>query len=308
MQHPIYLLLFFLILLFIFLKRKETANAFSIPILDNIANSKQNRTLTTLYNYFPLLIISTLIFALSNPYFQRSYISKSYEGVDIVIALDCSRSMLATDILPNRFEVAKQTTIDFIQNRKNDRIAAVGFAGERVTISPLVKNHNHLVYALNSLDIENYGDGTAIGNALATSLLRLDNSDAKSKIIILLSDGVNNCGNISPEEASSTASIMNVKVYTIGIGSRNNIGRTDATGYDPKMLTQIAEETGGKFYEATSRKALDNIYLEIDQLERSIIYENILLSNINIGHYLLLLSLLFVAIELIIKVTTFKYI
>ncbi len=232
-----------------------------------------------------LISIGLVILALARPQSSSSEKSISTEGIDIVIALDVSTSMLAEDFKPNRIEAAKSTALQFIENRKDDRIGLVIFAGESFTQCPITIDHSVLKNLLTKIKSGDIQDGTAIGDGLATAVSRLRKSDAKSKVIILLTDGVNNMGNIAPITAAEIAKQFDVKVYTIGVGTRgkapypqqfrNWFGQT-VTQYvyvdvqiDEELLKQISNMTGGKYFRATNNKALENIYAEIDQMEKT---------------------------------------
>lgn len=234
---------------------------------------------------FRILSVGLIILALARPQSSSSEKTVSTEGIDIVITLDVSTSMLAEDFKPNRIEAAKKTALQFIENRKDDRIGLVIFAGESFTQCPITIDHSVLKNLLTKVKSGEIQDGTAIGDGLATSVSRLRNSDAKSKVIILLTDGVNNMGNIAPITAAEIAKQFDVKVYTIGVGTRgkapypqqfrNWLGQT-VTQYvyvdvqiDEELLKQIANMTGGKYFRATNNKALENIYAEIDQMEKT---------------------------------------
>lgn len=203
------------------------------------------------------------------------------EGLDIVLAMDVSTSMLAEDIRPNRVEAAKAVAKEFIQGRKNDRIGLVVFAGEAYTQCPLTLDYSILFSFLDEIHAGMIEDGTAIGMGLATAVKRLKSSEAKSKIIILLSDGQNNRGEIDPITAAQTAQAFDVKVYTIGAGTRGTalypvedpfFGKRYVpmkVDVDEELLQRIAQMTGGRYYRATDRKSLESIYREIDRLEKT---------------------------------------
>ncbi len=231
-----------------------------------------------------ILSLSFIIIALARPQSSSSEKNVSTEGIDIVISLDVSTSMLAEDFKPNRFEAAKKTALQFIENRKNDRIGLIIFAGESFTQCPITIDHSVLKNLLTNVKSGEIQDGTAIGDGLATAVARLRKTDAKSKVVILITDGVNNMGNIAPITAAEIAQQFNVKVYTIGVGTkgkapypqqfRNWLGQT-VTQYvyvdvqiDEELLKQISGKTGGKYFRATNNKALENIYAEIDQMEK----------------------------------------
>lgn len=203
-------------------------------------------------------------------------------GVDIVLALDASGSMKAEDFQPrNRLEVAKQAAIDFVDERPSDRIGLVTFAGQAVTQAPLTLDHQAVAGSIRRIEIGGLRDGTAIGTALATAVNRLRVSEARSKVVILLTDGVNNAGQIDPLTAAETAQALGVRVYTIGVGTTGEapyliddprFGRRYVrvvVRIDEEILREIAGRTGGRYFRATDPEALSQVYAAIDRLERS---------------------------------------
>lgn len=227
------------------------------------------------------LTVVLLVVALARPQTSQSNETSTTEGIDIMISFDISVSMLARDFKPNRITAAKEITRDFIQGRTNDRVGLAVFAGESYTQSPLTTDKTTLLNLLYKQEVSAVDNGTAIGNGLATAVNRLKESPAKSKVIILLTDGVNNTGQIAPLTAAEIAQVFGIKVYTIGVGTtgrapypaRDRFGRLTFTeqevNIDDEALTQIAEMTGGKYYRATDNEKLKAIYGEIDQLERT---------------------------------------
>ena len=204
------------------------------------------------------------------------------EGIDIVLAVDISSSMLARDFKPDRLTASKEVAAQFVANRQGDRIGLVVFAGESYTQSPITTDQSSLQTLLSRLRSGVVDDGTAIGNGLATAINRLRESDAKSKVVILLTDGVNNSGQIAPITAAEIAKSMGIKVYTIGVGRNGTApypifderGRivdiVEAKGeIDEKMLGEIAEKTGGEYFRATDKSSLESIYKQIDSMEKS---------------------------------------
>ncbi len=228
----------------------------------------------------------TLVCALARPQLPLSWSNVKTEGIDIVLALDISGSMLAEDFKPNRLEASKKVAMDFIRNRPNDRIGLVVYSGETFTQCPLTTDHAILLNLFKDIKYGIIEDGTAIGLGLANAVNRLKESDAKSRVVILLTDGENNKGAIPPLTASEIAKQFDVRVYTIGVG-KNGTARmpvgTDLFGrkryeqvpvkIDEKTLKQIAEKTGGKYFRATGNTSLVTIYKEIDQLEKTITQE-----------------------------------
>jgi Ca-activated chloride channel family protein len=202
------------------------------------------------------------------------------EAVDIVLAMDVSTSMLAEDIEPNRVEATKEVAKEFIKNRKVDRIGMVVFAGEAYTQCPLTSDYGILMTLLDQMHVGMIEDGTAIGMGLATAVNRLKDSEAKSKVIILLTDGRNNRGSINPPTAAQAAQAFDIRIYTIGAGKHgvamfpvnDMMGRhyiPRKVEIDETMLRKIADMTGGKYFRATDRRSLESIYREIDTMERT---------------------------------------
>jgi Ca-activated chloride channel family protein len=229
---------------------------------------------------FRLLSLSCLIIALARPQTRYDEQLVSGEGIDIVLCLDISGSMLAQDFTPNRMEAAKNVAGEFIDNRPTDRIGLVIFSGESFTMCPLTTDRAVLKAQLSAVQSGLLDDGTAIGSGLATGIDRLRSSPSKSKVIILLTDGENNGGLIDPNTAKEIAKSVGVRVYTIGMGTEGYapmpvrtpggiVMEREKVNIDEKLLTQIAKETGGKYYRAKDNEGLKNIYTEIDQLEKS---------------------------------------
>jgi Ca-activated chloride channel family protein len=229
---------------------------------------------------FRSLALVALIVALARPQTSLSWQNTTTEGIDIVIASDISGSMLAEDFKPNRLEAGKNIAIDFIKNRPNDRIGLVIFSGESFTQCPLTIDHSVLVNLFADVKNGMINDGTAIGMGLATAVNRLKDSEAKSKVVILLTDGSNNSGSIPPITAADIAKQFNVRVYTVGLGTKGfapypvqtPMGiqyQRAAVDIDEPTLTKIANITGGKYFRATNNEALANIYEQIDKLEKA---------------------------------------
>ena len=225
--------------------------------------------------------IALMIVALARPQIIEQKSRTDAEGIDIMLAMDISGSMLARDFEPDRMTAAKEVAAAFINDRIGDRIGIAAFAGEAFTQSPLTTDKNSLVTMLSRLRSGIIDDGTAIGNGLATAVNRLRESDAKSKVIILLTDGVNNSGVIGPLMAADIAADMGIKVYTIGVGSRGKapypvVDMFGNVSYQPmpveideKTLEEIASRTGGRYFRATNKEKLRLIYDEINELEKS---------------------------------------
>ena len=241
-------------------------------------------TLMPLQLLLRLAVFALLVVVLARPQTQNSWKNETMEGIDIMLAMDVSTSMLAEDLKPNRIEAAKQVASDFIIGRPNDNIGLTIFAGEAFTQCPMTTDHASLLNLLHNVrtDIAQYliEDGTAIGMGLANAVSRLKESKAKSKVVILLTDGSNNRGDLSPMTAAEIAKSFGIRVYTIGVGT-NKVAPYPmpvAGGIqyvnmpveiDTKMLSDIAAATDGDFYCATNNKELQQIYKEIDKLEKS---------------------------------------
>lgn len=224
--------------------------------------------------------IALLILALARPQSSNSWQNVTTKGIDIVVALDISTSMLAQDFQPNRLEAAKNVAVQFISGRNNDKIGLVVFAGESFTQCPLTTDHAVLVNLFRDIESNMIEDGTAIGNGLATSVARLKESNAKSRVIILLTDGENNRGEIAPVTAAELAKTYGIRVYTIGVGTIGTAPYPVPTPFgtqirdvevkiDEKTLKEIADLTGGSYFRATNNDKLVQIYKEIDKLEKS---------------------------------------
>jgi Ca-activated chloride channel family protein len=237
---------------------------------------------------FRLLALSSLIIAMARPRkVDISSQTKSTKGIDIVMAIDVSGSMLAKDLKPNRMEALKKVAENFVEGRPNDRIGIVVYASEAYTKTPVTSDKAIIQEAIQSIRYDNVlQDGTGIGMGLTTAINRLKDSKAKSKVIILLTDGVNNAGFIEPETASQIAREYGIKVYTIGIGTNGNamfpyayapnggfLFRMMPVEIDVNLLQTIARNTGGKYFRASSNSKLESIYKEINKLETTEIQE-----------------------------------
>jgi len=226
------------------------------------------------------LVIACLIIALARPQASNSWRTQNTEGIDIMMALDISSTMLAGDIKPTRLEAAKSVATEFILSRPNDNIGLVIFARESFTQCPLTTDHAVLVNLFNGVNNGMIEDGTAIGLGLANAVNRIKDGKSKSKVIILLTDGSNNSGDIAPITAAEIAKTFGIRIYTIGVGTHGviNIPVSTPMGiqyqqvqseFDAKSLENIANLTGGKYFGATDNSKLRNIYQEIDKLEKT---------------------------------------
>lgn len=270
-----------------------TRNSHSATLkMSSLQGFKQSKSLLTKLKpalfVMRILALSALIIALARPRtVDISSQTKTTKGIDIVLAIDVSSSMLAKDLKPNRMEALKEVASQFIESRPNDRIGLVLYAGESYTKVPVTSDKAVVVDGLKGIKFDNVlQDGTAIGTGLATAINRLKDSKAKSKVIILLTDGVNNSGTIEPETASDIAKEYGIKVYTIGLGSNGMamypysiapngdfIFRMMKVEIDEQLMKNIAKNTGGKYFRANSNAKLQTIYDEINKLETTEIEE-----------------------------------
>ena len=227
-----------------------------------------------------MVLIALLIVVLARPQSTNSWQNSSTEGIDIMLAMDISSSMLAQDLKPNRLEAAKDVAASFINGRQNDNIGLVVFAAESFTQCPLTTDHTVLLNLFKDIQPGIIQDGTSIGLGLANAVSRIKDSQAKSKVIILLTDGVNNAGEIAPVTASEIARTFGVRVYTIGVGTQGEAPYPFQTAFgiqyqnvpveiDEPTLKQIAATTGGQYFRATDNASLKAIYEEIDQMEKT---------------------------------------
>lgn len=269
-----------------------------------------------------IVALGFVIIALARPRnTQKSSYTDSKNGIDIIIATDVSGSMLATDFKPNRLEAIKKVAETFIKKRTNDRIGLVVYAGESYTRTPVTSDKTMLLQSLKEVQYNGLilQDGTAIGIGLGTAINRIKNSKAKSKIIILLTDGVNNVGSLDPISAAEIAKDYGIKVYTVGVGTNgmanfpvakdsngNIVFQPQKVEIDEKILQEIAAITKGKYFRATDNNKLEAIYDEIDGLEKSKIIENRLMLFDEQFRTWLLIGLFFLVLEMILSRTLFK--
>jgi Ca-activated chloride channel family protein len=261
---------------------KNNSNRSSIPVSSISANGLGSWKTSLRHIPFVcrLLCLSFIIIALAKPQTMNDAQHAEGEGIDIVLCIDVSGSMTAQDFQPNRLEAAKKVAIDFINKRLTDRIGVVIFSGESFTQCPLTTDHKVLVTAIQNIRNGLLEDGTAIGSGLGTSVDRLRESKSKTKIVVLLTDGENNGGLIDPKTAKEIAKSFGVRVYTIGVGSEGYapqpvntplgvVIQNEKVSIDEKLLTEIAVETGGKYFRARDNESLAGIYRNIDVLEKS---------------------------------------
>lgn len=266
---------------------------------------------------FRILTIGFLILALARPQTTTKSRNVNIEGIDIVMAIDVSSSMLAQDLKPDRLEAAKDVAAEFIEGRPDDRIGLVIFSGESFTQSPLTSDHSMIRNLFKDIKSGMIEDGTAIGDGMATSINRLKESEAISKVIILITDGVNNSGSIDPLSAAEIARMYGIRIYTIGVGTMGMAPYPVQTPFgiqyqnmevkiDEQGLQEVAELTGGQYFRATSNRKLKEIYEEIDQLEKSKIDVTEFTREHEEFLPLALLALLFFILELLLRNTIFR--
>ncbi len=245
---------------------------------------KGGKTVLGVIRHIPFVLrvaaLSLIVVAIARPRSSTKVEKVDTEGIDIVLAMDVSTSMLARDFTPDRISAAKDIAIEFIAQRPSDRMGIVVFAGESYTQCPLTTDRATLINLMKEISTDLIEDGTAIGNGLATAVARIKDSDAKSRVVILLTDGVNNCGEISPETAAEIAKTYGIRVYTIGVGANGEASYPVMTPWgvqmqnvkvelDEKLLSNIASMTGGKYFRATDNTKLAEIYSDINKMEKA---------------------------------------
>ena len=257
----------------------------SVQLSSTVVLQQQPKSLRVWMIHMPFALrvamIVLLSLALARPQLSNRWQSESTEGIDIMMALDISGTMLGEDLKPNRLEAAKAVATEFVLSRPNDQIGLVVFAGESFTQCPLTTDHAVLVNLFQSVKFGMIEDGTAIGLGLANAVNRMKDSPTKSKVVILLTDGSNNRGEIDPQTAAEIAKTFNIRVYAIGVGSYSDQVRvpvytpygvqysTMNSEFDETTLRNIAQMTGGEYFRATDNNSLRNIYQQIDQLEKT---------------------------------------
>lgn len=316
------LLIPFLLATYYFLFQKEKSNPvqlrYSFLNKTNIYSNWKSR-----FYYLPevlkLLSFIALIVGLSRPRIPAINESIKGKGIDIVIALDLSLSMLTQDFEPNRLETSKKLSMEFVKNRISDRIGLVVFSGESFTQCPLTVDHEILLQFISQQQAGYLADGTAIGMGLATAVNRIKDSKAKSRVVILMTDGVNNSGYVNPTEAGNLAAELGIKVYSIGIGSDEfalgpvgiNMNGEVVMNYtkseiDEEVLSSIAEKTGGKYFRAKNLNEFQNIYKAIDALEKTEIESTVLKKYEELFRTPVLIGLFLLMISFILKATIFR--
>ena len=283
--NPEYLFLLLLLLPIVGWYMYELRNSdASVQVSDTRVLAAQPKSIRIWLLHVPFVlriaVITLISIALARPQLTNKWSSQSTEGIDIMMALDISGTMLAEDLRPNRLEAAKKVASDFVIARPNDQIGLVVFAGESFTQCPLTTDHAVLVNLFKSVEYGMVEDGTAIGLGLANAVNRMKDSETKSKVIILLTDGSNNRGDIDPQTAAEIAKTYGIRVYTIGVGSygqarvpvQTPIGKQYITmdnEFDETTLRSIAETTGGQYFRAKDNTSLKAIYDQIDQMEKT---------------------------------------
>lgn len=318
---PLFLYLLILIPVLIIWKiikgrsQQAAINVSSVSGLKNISSWKN------VFHHIPfvlrILALTCIIFALARPQTKNEEQITEGEGVDIILCIDVSGSMTAQDFTPNRMEAAKRVAADFIDQRVTDRIGIVIFSGESFTQCPLTTDYAVLKTQIEQIRNGLLEDGTAIGSGLATSVDRLRTSTAKSKVVILLTDGINNGGLIDPGTAKEIAKRFKVKVYTIGVGTEGYaptpistpmgvVMQNEKVTIDEKLLTSIANETGGRYFRAKDNASLKNIYNEIDKLEKTKVQVTKYTQFAEKFYPFVFAALLFLFLEVLLRFTVFK--
>ncbi|NLL29429.1 MAG: VWA domain-containing protein [Bacteroidales bacterium] len=295
---------------------RHAVNMPSLKALSNVPKSLRER----LYHILPALRILAIIFiiiAIARPQSYSYHDDYNIEGIDIMLVNDVSGSMLARDLKPDRLVAAKKVANDFIDKRPNDRIGLVAFSGAAFTQCPLTADHAVLKRMLLQIEYGIVRDGTAIGDAVGIAVDRLRFSTSTSKVIILLTDGVNNSGFIDPLNAASIAKLYGIRLYTIGVGSKGKapypvqgpLGVTYSyvdVNLDEAMLQEMANVTGGKYFRAVDNKSLEKIYEDIDKMEKTRIKVARMSNKNDVFIFPLFAALLFLGLELLLKYTVLR--
>ncbi|WP_439130203.1 vWA domain-containing protein [Polaribacter sp.] len=316
------LILIPLLAVWYFIVRKKDAAILTVPSIKGFqVNTSLVAKLKPILYVLRLLALAAIIFALARPRnVSVSKKTKSNKGIDIVMAIDVSASMLARDLKPNRLEALKKVAVTFVNKRPNDRIGIVVYAGESFTQTPITSDKSIVKRTIEGLQWGQLEGGTAIGMGLGSGVNRLKESKAKSKVIILLTDGVNNSGNIDPRTATELAKELGIKVYTIGIGTNGMADfpwakdprtgqlqfRKQQVEIDEALLKEIASETNGKYFRATNNDKLAKIYDEIDKLEKTKIEEFKYYNYQEMYRDLVFLALGLLLLEFLLRNTVFK--
>lgn len=261
-------------------KQRNSYPSIGVSTLSPFAKIRPSRRAWLRHVVFALQLaaIACVIVALARPQTHDHFRTSRIQGTDIVLALDISGSMSAHDFTPSRFAAAKDVAIKFINQRSDDNIGLVVFAGESLSLMPLTNDRAALINAVKNVEMGDLNDGTAIGDGLTSALNRITSGKAKSKSIILLTDGTNNAGDVAPSTAAQIAKQKGIKIYTIGVGTNGSISITDPYGFstttmetkiDETTLKSLAKSTNGKYFRATDSRMLRDIFDEIDKLEKT---------------------------------------
>lgn len=298
----------------------------SVTFSDAFAYRRASMSMRVRFIHLPMLMrclaFALIVMAMARPQTYNAWDERTVEGIDIMLAMDVSTSMLAEDLTPNRIEAAKQVAAEFVQDRPNDNIGLTVFAGEAFTQCPMTTDHASLLNLLRNVrtDIAAQGlisDGTAIGMGLANAVSRLKGAKAKSRVVILLTDGSNNMGDISPMTAAQIAKSLGIRVYTIGVGT-NKVARypmpvAGGVQYvnipveiDTKTLRSIAAVSDGHFYRATNTKELRRIYKDIDKLEKSRLNVKKFSKRYEAYQPFALVALLILVFEILLRLTVLR--
>jgi Ca-activated chloride channel family protein len=320
--HPYYFALLLLLPLMLWWQQRRKKSDQAVFRLTSLSGLKKAKP-TVRARYRPVLFILRLItvlmisIALARPQSSNTTENIDSDGIDIVMCIDVSGSMLSEDLKPNRIEAAKLAAIRFVDDRPADRIGLVIFSGESFTMCPITIDHNVLKEQINQVKSGMLIDGTSIGMGLATAVDRLRNSKSKTKVIVLLTDGVNNTGLIDPNTALEIAKAYHIRVYTIGAGTQGEammpIPTPNGTQrvlvkveIDEALLKQIAGETGGKYFRATNSNSLSYIYKEIDKLEKTKVEVNSFKHYSELFFPFALLAIISLFLEMLLRYTVFK--
>ena len=324
-SNPYFFLLLLLLPLAWWLQKKQKSTVVTLGF-NNVEGlralqSKRQRWQKWLFPLLHILTFVSIVAALARPQMPLREEIIQQEGIDIMLVLDLSMSMLSKDFKPDRLEVSKSVAASFVNKRPYDRIGLVAFSGEAFTQCPLTSDHNTLLKMLDALKTGILKDGTAIGMGLATAVSHLQDTTTKSRIVILLTDGVNNSGYIAPMDAANLAKQYGIKIYTIGVGTVGEammpIGRRPSTGelvfdmqhveIDEALLEQIAAASpGGTYYRATDAKQLEKIYDEINLLEKTKLDSNVIKQKVELFRPFVLFALILLLVNFILKNTIFK--
>lgn len=318
--HFLWLLLVLPLLVYWYLKtHTKRYTSLHMPTMQGVNTVSWRGRLRALLPLLRLLALGALVVALARPRTTLKKENIKAEGIDIMLAVDLSSSMLAQDFAPNRLEASKVVATGFVQKRPHDRIGVVSFAGEALTQCPLTTDHSIVVDALAGLECGMLEDGTAIGSGLTTAINRLKDSEAKSKIVVLLTDGVNNAGHQSPQIAAKIAKELGVRVYTIGMGTKGRalaptsfntrgeyiFGRVEVK-IDEALLKSVSRQTDGQYYRATNHQELLAIYDTINQLEKTEIDVTVISRYSEEFYLFVLLALVLVLLEGLLRYTVLR--